>query len=87
MQDGREAEGGDVRERLHDKVLDLCDRDLCVLCDALEREHPIVGCAAKDRLDERHQADLLAQEVLVLLKDRLMSEISQERDVSLADQA
>jgi hypothetical protein len=58
-------------EGLHEKVLDLVDGQACLRRDRREGERAVVGIAPEDRLDERHEADLLAQERVVLLQDRL----------------
>ena len=76
--DVREARRS-LPERLHEQVLDLVRRQPRLLCDGLERHRPVVRIALEHRLDQRHEADLLPQERLVLGQDRLGGEIGDER--------
>lgn len=62
---------GDSRQGLHDEMFDLDDGQLGLLCDRLKRHRPLTPRTSKHGLDERHQADLLTQEIRVCLEDRL----------------
>ena len=59
-------------QRLHHQVLHLVQRQPRLLRNRLERHRPVVRVPLEHRLDQRHQADLLPQERVVLLQDRLL---------------
>lgn len=62
-------------ECLHDQVLNLVRLNLGLLGDLCERHGAVVGWAAEDGLGQSGQADLLIQEVLVLLKQVVLAHV------------
>lgn len=60
-------------------MLHLCLGQSSFLRNRGEGEGALIGGAPKDALDERHEADLLSQERLVLVEDGLGDEVRQER--------
>lgn len=58
-------------QSLHNQMLDLVQRQTRLLRDRLEAHRPVIRVPPEHGLDERHQTDLLPQERVVLLQDRL----------------
>ena len=60
-------------------MLDLVQRQTRLLGNGLERERAVVRAALEHGLNERHEADLLTEEGVVLLQDGLLREERRER--------
>jgi len=78
-EEGERERRKDERESLHDEVLDFVDWYAGVRGDHAEGNHAVRGWSTEDGLDEGHEADLLAEEGVVGLKDLLLGRGQRER--------
>lgn len=65
-----------IPQRFHYQMLDLVQGQMRLLGDGLERHSSVIRASLEHGLDECHKTDLLSQERVVFLQDRLREHIT-----------